>query len=147
MLISPKPFQVQFAVAQQHLHQFCMGEKDVKLSLRDQTSVTAYHRGCFLVLANERAQGPDKSQTLVSDLGNRIANQGCVWHLTPLASTPLASNTDVSVFLVKKLFFLAAHICLALLISLLFFLSFSTQKAQQNEAISTTWAPNLGKTL
>lgn len=47
MLISPKPFQVQFAVAQQHLHQFCMGGKDAELSLRDQTSATAYHRGIF----------------------------------------------------------------------------------------------------
>lgn len=47
MLISPRPFQVQFAVAQQHLPQLCMGGKDAKLSLRDQTSTTAYHRGIF----------------------------------------------------------------------------------------------------
>ena len=47
MLILPKPFQVQFAVAQQHLHQLCMGGKDVKLSLRNQTSTTAYHKGIF----------------------------------------------------------------------------------------------------
>lgn len=47
MLISPKAFQVQFAVAQQHLHQLCMGGKQAKISLRDQTSRTAYHRGIF----------------------------------------------------------------------------------------------------
>lgn len=62
MLISPKPFQVQFTVTQQHLHHLCLGGRDARLSLKDQTSITAYHRGVFGVGEKEKAQGPTKAR-------------------------------------------------------------------------------------
>lgn len=138
IFIWPKYFQVLF---QQPLHQLCMGGRDAKLSLRDQTGVSPHHRGAFSDGKWEKGQTKAKlwSQIWGTELQIRVA---CgiwpLWHWF--------SHTEVFSLLINNFLGFFVLICLSLLVTFLFF-SFSSQKTWQTKAIGAIKAPTGEKPL